>query len=63
MTDLLAYLLIGFVLHWIATQILRVETNLDWRWELAATIFWPIAAICGIILVRRDRQIRKRGAS
>jgi hypothetical protein len=56
MTWLLAYLLFGFVIHWCCTQIFHLETNNNWRWELAATVLWPVAAICGAILFRWDRR-------
>lgn len=56
MTWLLGYLLVGFVASWCFTQILHIKTNNNWHWELAATILWPLAAICGLILSIRDRR-------
>ena len=53
---LLAYLLFGFVLHFCLTQILHYQSDVGWRWELAATLLWPIAIVCGIWRMwRRDR--------
>lgn len=61
MTCILSYLLIGFALHFVAVQILHAETSNSWQWEFAAIVFWPIAAVCGIILARRD--LKERGAT
>jgi hypothetical protein len=55
MNWVLAYLLVGFVLSWIATRAGFVS-KLDWRWELAATVLWPLAAIVGIIEVENERK-------
>lgn len=56
MTWFLAYLLVGFVASWCFTQILHIKTNNNWRWELTATVLWPLAALCGLALFLRDRR-------
>jgi hypothetical protein len=46
---LLAYLLLGFIGHFIGVHILRIPPNDSWRWELAVVLFWPIpiaVAVC-----------------
>jgi hypothetical protein len=53
MSWVLAYLLTGFVLNWIAVQIFRAPVASNWRIELMATILFPIAIICGVISRKR----------
>lgn len=52
MAWLFAYLLFGFVVSWCGTHLSDLKPNPNgWRWELAATILWPltvILAICGL---------------
>ena len=45
MTWLLAYLLVGFVLHFIGGAILGAHQHSDWRWELAGILLWPLTAV------------------
>jgi hypothetical protein len=56
MTWLLASLLTGFVLRFIASEVMHIKSDLDWRWELAATVLWPIALVLGMIV-----RLHKRG--
>jgi len=61
-TWLLAYLLAGFVLNWIAVQIFHAPVARSWRIELAATVFFPIAIICGLVTRKRPANPKDTGA-
>jgi hypothetical protein len=62
MTWLLAYFLFGFAVAWIGTNILKIPTNPHgWRWELAATLLWPITVIFGIGARRSPSHVRQEG--
>ena len=57
MTWLLALLLTGFVLRFIASEVMQIKSGLDWRWELAATVLWPITLVFGMIVRLRRRPM------
>lgn len=50
MTWLLAYLLFGFVVSWIGTNVYKKTSDNGWRWELAAVILWPITVLVVIAI-------------
>jgi hypothetical protein len=56
-TYFLGYLLFGFALHFVGSQIMRIPLNEDWRWELAACVFWPLTVLLAIITVAKKRTM------
>lgn len=59
MAWLLAYLLVGFVLHFIGGAIYRAPHNNDWRWELATIFFWPAVALIAAYNIVRTKMKRQ----
>ena len=58
MNWLLAYLLAGFVMRWIAGRIVNVTTPQHWGWDLASTVLWPLAIVIGTAAAIRQRMAR-----
>jgi hypothetical protein len=54
---LLAYLLFGFVVSWIGSNIMHIKPNESWRWELAATVLWPFTVLCAVIYKGRKTVV------
>jgi len=55
MNWVLLYLLVGFVLDWFGSSVMRLTRNTPPLIELAAIIFWPLAIIFS--LVTKTRKI------
>jgi len=58
------YLLVGFVLNFVATGIFRFQTTNGWRWELFATLAWPLTGALSIadFLLKRRVAAKMRGS-
>ena len=52
---ILGYLLVGFVISWIATRS-GLVSNQDWRWELSGVILWPLSVILGVLSAIIERS-------
>lgn len=59
MTNLLTYLLIGFVIHWVGAQVFKAPPNPSWLWELTATVLWPLTllAVIGNHFLKRSKAL------
>ena len=57
MAWLLAYLLVGFVLYWVGTDVFKLEYKAAWRANLAAILCWPIAILVGACARRTPREL------
>lgn len=59
---LLAYLLVGFVLHFVGSQCLRLPPAASSWWELAAVTLWPltIIAVLALRIAVVHRWLRRR---
>ena len=56
MTWLFAYLLVGFVLYWVGTDVFKIEYGATWKTNLAAILCWPVAIIVGACVRRTPRK-------
>lgn len=51
---LLAYLLVGFVISWVGSNVLSAKPNpAGWAWELAAVLLWPVTIL--IVIFSKGR--------
>lgn len=53
-TWILAYLLTGFVIHFVGAQVLKIKPNDSTAWETAAVILWPITVCAAAVQCRKE---------
>jgi len=49
MTGLLGYLLVGFVVSWVGSNVFRHTSDNSWPWELASVLLWPLTIVLAVV--------------